>query len=79
MTDELVQLAIAIADDAAAMDIGAYCEMVTIAKTVWFDVSRPRGWSSDRDTVERAMRYLDLQQRLVRHPTRTDLVRIGTP
>lgn len=77
MSTELQQLMEEIADDAAAMDLGAYCSMVTRDGHSWFDTTSPRSWTSDRDLVHSRVRYLELRGKLIRHPAYRDLVRMG--
>jgi len=74
--DELHALMADIADEAAAMDLGAYCTPTMSGGQHWLDTTRPRSWTTDREIVERAIRYLELRGKLQRHASKPDLIRI---
>ncbi|WP_454674871.1 hypothetical protein [Achromobacter pestifer] len=78
MTTELKNLMADIADEAAALDLGAYCTPIISKGKHWLDTTRPRSWTTDREIVERAIRYLDLRKKIERHPQKPDLLRVKT-
>lgn len=78
MNDDIVRLSIDIADEATAMDLGAYARRESIDEVAWLDIETPRHFTPDGDVLKRAVDYLSRRGMLIRHQTRDGLVRVGT-
>ncbi|GAB2913969.1 hypothetical protein [Paralcaligenes ginsengisoli] len=74
MTNDISRLAIEIADEAAAMDINAYCIKTTIDNRAWLNTQRSKYSADDLAVIARATRYLDARGMLARHAQNRNLV-----
>lgn len=80
--DETVRLALAIADEEARCHIECNCRAERIGGAVWWDTLTDEGTGDDDAdefdvaiTTPNCVRYLELRDLIVRHPTRPELVR----
>jgi hypothetical protein len=76
---EAAGLAKTIADQCARADVESYCTRRYFSSGWYYDTADLRmGDPFEQDAVPRAVRYLDLRDALVRHPTQPALVRFRT-
>jgi hypothetical protein len=68
---EQLRLAKTIADAAAQCDVESYCPCEQLGRFGWYDTSAVHPDAEIGDAV----RYLELRQRMVRHPQQRHLVR----
>lgn len=74
---EVVAIGEELAIEAAEHDLHLFCNSFPLEGVVWFDSSSlPYGETRMRRLVGRAVRYLELRDRLRRHPTVYGLVRV---
>jgi hypothetical protein len=71
---ERLRLATELADDVARSDIESYCAIEHADKHDWYDTHHSDP-ATDSDAVAKAVRYLDLRNRVTHHPQQPHLVR----
>lgn len=76
------QLETDIALAAARCEVESFCQPFSMGMAMWFDTNNPTSGPGTEATVQasvdRAVRYLDLRDQVVRHPTVHALVRFRT-
>lgn len=76
LDSQTIALAVAIADDAAAMDLTAYCLAVETVGMTWRRLPDADHNSEDAVVARRAADYLECRLRVQRHPQDASLVRL---
>lgn len=71
---ETLRLATELADDVARSDIESYCAVEHSDKHDWYDTHHSDP-ATNNDAVAKAVRYLDLRNRVIHHPQQPHLVR----
>jgi hypothetical protein len=74
---ERLRLAQQIADEAARAEIECNCAAERLGTRSWYDTKRSNAGGDPVyfEGVQRALRYLDLRGRVIRHPVQIHLVR----
>lgn len=71
---ETLRLATELADDVTRSDIESFCVRIELDDVDWFDTHRP-DVDFESGCVAKAVRYLELRNRLIRHTQQPHLVR----
>lgn len=71
---ETLRLATELADDVSRSDIESFCVRTELDDVDWFDTHRP-DVDFESGCVAKALRYLDLRNRVIHHPQQPHLVR----